>query len=234
MVMPIAVVAYEGVLADESEAFRDVLGRLPGARLLTVGERLGEVAGPGGVQVVDATFADVDRVAVAVVPGGLGAHRHPEIGRWLRHVTPRWVLTSSTGSALLAAAGLLTGRTAATHWLAGPLLEWHGVTPSTRRLVVDAPYVTCSGLASTYDCAYVVARAIGGPMLELSIRESLKEAAVAPPRVMPGACPARSRYRPRGGTERVPPAPPPTATSTNEVELEDAPGRRTPRRRRRA
>ena len=66
------------------------------------------------------------------------------------------MLTSSTGSALLAATGLLRGRTAATHWLAGPLLERHGVVVSDERIVVDLPYVTCAGLASAYDAAFVV------------------------------------------------------------------------------
>jgi transcriptional regulator GlxA family with amidase domain len=145
------------------------------------------------------------------------------------------VLTSSTGSALLAAAGLLTGRTAATHWLAGPLLEWHGVQVSPERLVVDAPYVTCAGLASTYECAYVVARAIGGPLLEMSIREDLREAtADRGANRSPGACPQRSRYRPRGGGDTAPEQPAPTFGHAPEIELEDTSGRRTARRRRRA
>lgn len=180
-VVPIAIVAYQGVLADETEAFRDVLARVPGARLLTTGERCGVVAGPGGVQAVDTTFDDIERVEVVVVPGGLGAHRHPDIARWLRRVRPRWVLSSSTGSALLAASGVLDGRTAATHWLAASLLERHGVTVSNDRLVIDGPYVTCAGLASTYDAAYVVVRSIGGPALERSIRRQLHETATARP-----------------------------------------------------
>lgn len=223
--MPIAVVAYEGVLADESEAFADVLSRLPLARMITIGEHLGSVAGPGGVQVVDATFEDVDRVSVVVVPGGLGTHRHPEIARWLRHVRPAWILTSSTGSALLAAAGLLRGRTAATHWLAGPLLEQHGATMSTERLVVDGPFVTCAGLASTYDAAYVVVRAIGGRPLELAIREELRATANAPVPGAPIACTTRSRYRPRGRTLVLPPPPAPGASLDIELE-ETAPTRR--------
>lgn len=178
---PIAIVAYQGVLADETEAFRDVLVRVPGALLVTIGERRGDVAGPGGTQVVDTVFDDVDQADVVVVPGGLGTHRHPEIARWLRRVHPRWVLTSSTGSALLAASGLLAGRTAATHWLAAPLLERHGVTASNNRLVIDEPYVTCAGLASTYDAAYVVARSIGGPTLERTIRHQISESATARP-----------------------------------------------------
>ena len=103
----IAIVAYQGVLADESWAFRSVLSRIPGARVLTVGDSAGIVAGPGGAQQVVATFDDVTSADVVVIPGGLGSHRHPEISAWLRRLRPRWVLTSSTGSALLAAGGLL-------------------------------------------------------------------------------------------------------------------------------
>ena len=78
----VAIVAYQGVLADESHAFRAVLRRAPGVHLFTVGARVGVVAGPGGAQVVDATFADIRSASIVVVPGGLGSHRHPEIAAW--------------------------------------------------------------------------------------------------------------------------------------------------------
>ena len=144
----VAIVAYQGVLADETDAFRDVLSLLPRARVFIAGAQPGIVAGPGGAHEVEATFEELDRADVVVVPGGLGSHRHPEIAAWLRRIKPRFVLASSTGSALLAASGLLKGRTAVTHWLAGPLLELHGVTVSKARLEVDEPYITCSGLAT--------------------------------------------------------------------------------------
>jgi transcriptional regulator GlxA family with amidase domain len=209
----VAVVAYQGVLADESWAFREVLGRVPGARVLTVGHRLGVVGGPGGAQHVQATFEEVTAADVVVVPGGLGTHRHPEIGRWLVRLQPRWVLTSSTGSAMLAAAGLLHGRTAATHWLAGPLLERHGVVVSDERIVVDLPYVTCAGLASSYDAAFVVARSVGGPSLVRDIRRQLTDWREPGPACT--AAPRRQAPRPRA-------RPRPTMV---EVELEDTPVR---------
>ena len=149
----IAVVAYQGVLADESHAFRDVFRRVPGAEVLTVGEEIGVVAGPGGAQVVTTTFRTIGHVDVIVVPGGLGSHHHNEIGWWIMASEPAWVVTSSTGSALLAASGLLRNRTAATHWLAGPLLERHGVVVSRQRIAVDPPYITCSGSTTTRDAA---------------------------------------------------------------------------------
>jgi transcriptional regulator GlxA family with amidase domain len=194
----IAVVAYQGVLADESHAFRDVFRRLPGADVITVGAEIGPVAGPGGVQIVAATFRDVRGVDVVAVPGGLGSHRHREIGWWILAAEPAWVVTSSTGSTLLAASGLLRGRAAATHWLAGPLLERHGARVGTGRIVVDEPFVTCSGRATTTDAALVVIERLAGAAGVATVRESL---ATCPPIDEP-VCESPSRYRPRRGRPR--------------------------------
>ncbi len=159
---------------------------------------------------------------MVVVPGGLGSHRHPEIAAWTVTAQPEWVLTSSTGSALLAAAGLLRGRTAATHWLAGPLLERHGVTVSGERVAVDGPYVTCRGLQSAYDAAFHVVRRVWGPDVVTRIAAEIAAAPVDEP---PPACETRTRYRAR-------PAPPRAAPRTRprpgvvEVELEETPPRR--------
>jgi len=201
----VAIVAYQGVLADESTAFRSVLERLPDVRVFTVGARLGPVAGPGGLQVVDTLFDEIDAADVVVVPGGLGSHRQPEIVRWVHRVRPRWVLASSTGSALLAAGGLLRGRTATTHWLAKPLLERHGAVVSDARLAIDGPFVTCAGLASTFDAADVVVRAVGGAALVRAIREEVRAAAGAE-RPACGRLPRRAGLRARAALRRQQPS----------------------------
>ena len=229
-VLRVAIVAYHGVLADETEAFRGVLAKIPGARLCTVGDHRGVTPGPGGTQLIEDTFADVDRADVVVVPGGLGSHRHPEIALWLRRIHPRWVLASSTGTALLAAAGLLRRRVAATHWLAGPLLERYGAIPSTERLVVDRPFITCAGLAGTFDAACVVASDVGGPGLVSSIREQLRDEAASVTqlaRTDSAACVSpRTRYRSRPARHlTVAPTVPSTPRRGPfvEVELEEHP-----------
>jgi transcriptional regulator GlxA family with amidase domain len=212
----VAIVAYQGVLADESHAFRAVLRRAPGVHLVTVGARVGLVAGPGGVQVVETTFDDLRSASIVVVPGGLGSHRHPEIAAWTLTARPDWVLASSTGSALLAAAGVLRGRTATTHWLAGPLLERHGVTLSHQRIVVDEPFVTCTGSSSTFDAACWVVQRMWGADTVTRIRAELAAAPADDPAMPAVPCDARTRYRPRPARPTRPPRGP-----IVEVELED-------------
>jgi transcriptional regulator GlxA family with amidase domain len=210
----VAIVAYQGVLADESHAFRTVLRRAAGVHLVTVGERVGVVAGPGGAQVVDASFDDIRSASIVVVPGGLGSHRHPEIAAWTLAVRPEWVLASSTGSALLAAAGVLRGRVATTHWLAGPLLERHGVTLSHERVVVDEPFVTCTGSSSTFDAAFHVVRRMWGPDEANRIRAELATAPAADE--PPAPCEVRSRYRSHPTRHERP-----SSSRVVEVELEE-------------
>lgn len=192
-----AIVAYQGVSADEAEIFRFVLSQLPGFRTVTVGTALGQVAGPGGVQTVDATFGQLNAPAVVAVPGGVGADRHPEIAAWLRRVSPQWLLASSTGTALLAAAGLLDDATAATHWLAGPLLEHYGAHPSPDRLVVDGRVITCSGGPAAFHAALIVARAYGGVDLVARITASAATA-----RGKPAPSPHRSLWARLSGALR--------------------------------
>lgn len=177
-----AIVVYQGVLVDETEVFRFVLDRLPRFRVVTVGTARGAFPGPGGVETAEATLDEIGNPEIVAVPGGIGCHRRTEIANWLQTVSPAWILASSTGSALLAAAGLLGGATAATHWLAGPLLERHGAHPSREQVVVDGSIVTCAGATSAFRAALVIAEAYGGPELVDRIRaeSSAGPAAEAP------------------------------------------------------
>lgn len=176
-----AVVVYQGVLVDEAEVFQFVLSYIPGLKTIRVGTACGTVAGPGGVETAESTLLDIGNPEVVAVPGGICCDRRTEIARWLQDVSPAWILASSTGSVLLATAGLLNDSTAATHWLAGSLLERHGAHPAHDQLVVDGRIVTCSGAASAFRAALVVAEAYGGPELIQQIRADIASDDLEPP-----------------------------------------------------
>ena len=158
----VAFVTLPGLITEEHDIFRNILGYLPGIQPVNVGHRVGPVAGPGGSRSVDATFDQVADPDIVVVPGALGTRRlaqDPELRSWLHDVAPRcrWIAASSTGSVVLAAAGLLNGHPAATHWLAGDLLAEFGSDVADQRLNVDAERViTATGSSTAFEAAYLV------------------------------------------------------------------------------
>lgn len=158
----VAFVTLPGLMTEEHDIFRTILGHLPGITPLNVGHRVGPVAGPGGSRTVEVTFDEVTDPDIVVVPGALGTRqlaRDPVLRSWLHDVAPRcrWIAASSTGSVVLAAAGLLNGHPAATHWLAGDLLAEFGSDMADRRLNVDAERViTATGSATAFEAAYLV------------------------------------------------------------------------------
>lgn len=158
----VAFVTVQGLITEEHDIFRTILGHLPGIEPLNVGHELGSVAGPGGARTVDATFDQVTDPDIVVVPGALGTRQlagDRVLCSWLHDVAPRcrWIAASSTGSVVLAAAGLLNGHPAATHWLAGDLLAEFGSVTADQRLHVDAERViTATGSMTAFEAAYLV------------------------------------------------------------------------------
>jgi transcriptional regulator GlxA family with amidase domain len=174
----VARVSYPGVSANECEAFTLVFERLADTHIVGVGEHVGRVGGPGGEVTVDRTFDDVGAPDVVLVPGGLGCERAAEdlvLRRWLRSVAPqcRWMAASSTGTVIVAAAGLLDDRAAATHWLAGDLLQRYGSAASRERIVEIGRVITCEGEITAMHVALLLALRLGGPDEVARIRTEL-------------------------------------------------------------
>lgn len=111
-----------------------------------------------GVPIVPTTtFADCPaNLDVLFVPGGFGtadAMRDAELLAFLadRGKTARYVTSVCTGSLILAAAGLLDGRKAATHWATYTSLEALGVEGVHSRVVIDRNRVTGGGVTAGID-----------------------------------------------------------------------------------
>jgi transcriptional regulator GlxA family with amidase domain len=151
-----------------------------------VGARLGHVDGPGGGHHIDALFDDVQHPDVVLVPGGLGCAqtaRDAPLLAWLRTVAPRcqWMAASSTGTVVVAAAGLLDDHEAATHWLASPLLESYGSPASSERIVEVGNIITCEGQITAMHVALLVTLRTAGPDAVAQVRAGLTQRHVATP-----------------------------------------------------
>jgi len=167
--MRIAIFLYDGMTALDAIGPYDVLRQLPGAEVVFVGDTAGikrTEAQPLGL-VADRAFADVTRADILVVPGGLGQERvmrEPATLAWIRriHETTTWTTSVCTGSLILAAAGLLHGLRATTHWAVLDELRQFGATPVSERVVEQGKIITAAGVSAGIDMALRLVARIAG------------------------------------------------------------------------
>jgi transcriptional regulator GlxA family with amidase domain len=158
--MQVAIALFPRLTALDAIGPYEVLQRVPVIDVVFVGERRGEVRSENGFLglTVDATFDEVPTPDVVLVPGGVG--NRDLIGGgpyldWVRAVHPRTRFTTSvcSGSLVLAAAGLLDGLTATSHWSVLPYLEKLGAVPVGERVVEHLPerVITAAGVSAGID-----------------------------------------------------------------------------------
>ncbi|MED7825931.1 DJ-1/PfpI family protein [Streptomyces chiangmaiensis] len=167
--MQIAIVLYDRFTALDAVGPYETLVRLPGAETVFVAERTGPVRSDTGALALtaDRTLEEVPAPGIVVVPGGPGQTAQMEneaLLDWLRSAdaSSTWTTSVCTGSLLLAAAGLLQGRRATSHWLALDVLGRLGAQPTGERVVFDGKYVTAAGVSSGIDMGLTLLGRIAG------------------------------------------------------------------------
>ncbi|MCW8101466.1 DJ-1/PfpI family protein [Streptomyces tauricus] len=167
--MQIAIVIFDRFTALDAVGPYETLGRLPDAETVFVAEHAGPVRTDTGNLAItaDKALAEVPHPDIVVVSGGPGQTPQMENGvllDWLRtaDATSTWTTSVCTGSLLLAAAGLLRGRRATSHWLALDHLERFGAEPTEERVVTDGKYVTAAGVSSGIDMGLTLLGRIAG------------------------------------------------------------------------
>lgn len=175
--MRIAIALYDRLTALDAIGPYEVLARVPGASITFVGHQAGQVRTDTGHLglMADAEFEDVPDPDVLLVPGGPGQAQLMDDERllsWLRRAdeTSAWTTSVCTGSLLLAAAGLLEGRRATSHWLALEQLRAYGAEPVSERWVEDGKVMTAAGVSAGIDMALELAARLAGPEVAQAIQ----------------------------------------------------------------
>ncbi len=175
--MEIAIPLFDGFTALDAVGPYEVLSRLPGASVRFLGPAAGPVRTDNRMLtiVAEGTWEEIPTPDVFLVPGGFGSRAlldDERICGWLRraHEQSLWTTSVCTGSLLLAAAGILEGVEAATHWAARDLLESLGARAVAERVVQRGKILTAAGVSAGIDMALVLAGHIAGEEIAMAIQ----------------------------------------------------------------
>lgn len=176
--MQIAIAVFPRFTALDAVGPYQVFTNLPDAEVVLCAARRGDHVDDMGLIHLDITrtFADVTTPDVLVIPGGLITRRMARDGDptidWIQAMHPGTSYTTSvcTGSLLLAAAGLLNGRRATSHWIAHDDLRSYGAIPTEERVVWEDRVVSAAGVSAGIDLALALVGRIAGPEIAQAIQ----------------------------------------------------------------
>jgi transcriptional regulator GlxA family with amidase domain len=175
--MQVAILLYEKLTALDAIGPYEVLRSVPGWEVRFVAAERGEVRTDSGALGLNADHAleETSEPDIVLVPGGEGSEELMEDEAtlsWLRRVDERttWTTSVCTGSLLLAAAGLLEGRRATSHWLFLDRLREYGADPVGGRFVEDGKLITAAGVSAGIDMALHLVGREAGPEVAQAIQ----------------------------------------------------------------
>ena len=187
--MELAILLFDRVTALDAVGPYEVLQRVPGMTVRFVASEPGvKTTEDGSLKMTaDTALDDAPSPDVVLVPGGVGelAVRDDERAlAWLRaaHVTSRYTTSVCTGSLVLAAAGILDGVRATTHWLAMDTLAALGAVAVPERVVEagsvperpGGKIVTAAGVSSGIDMALLLVARLAGEDVAHAIQLSIE------------------------------------------------------------
>jgi hypothetical protein len=132
-----------------------------------------------------ARLEDIQACDILCIPGGFGTTDAMQDAAFLDQIRrlagmSRYVTSVCTGSLILAAAGLLTGKRAACHWAWRDHLALFGAIPDPARVVRDGNVFTGGGVTAGIDFALTLAAEVAGETFAQTLQLGL-EYAPAPP-----------------------------------------------------
>jgi transcriptional regulator GlxA family with amidase domain len=175
--MQVAILLYEKLTALDAIGPYEVLRSVPGWEVRFVAAARGEVRTDSGALGLNADHAleEAGEPDIVLVPGGEGSEELMEDEAtlsWLRRIDEgtTWTTSVCTGSLLLAAAGLLEGRQATSHWLFLDRLREYGADPVGGRFVEDGKLLTGAGVSAGIDMALHLVGREAGPEVAQAIQ----------------------------------------------------------------
>ncbi|MGV9665543.1 DJ-1/PfpI family protein [Nocardia niigatensis] len=178
MTFQIAIVLYPGMTVLDAVGPYEVLRMIPDSEVRFISNEVGPIVSDSGVLALGAThtFAETPAPDLVLVGGSeaatTAAMADKELIDWLRAVHPNttWTTSVCSGALILAAADILRGHPATTHWAAQPALAAFGAESRPHdRIVHSGKIVTAAGVSAGIDLGlWLVGRIAGEQIAQMT------------------------------------------------------------------
>ncbi|MEG9861896.1 MAG: DJ-1/PfpI family protein [Parvularculales bacterium] len=179
--MRLACLIFDDITVLDLLGPLEVLSRLPKAEIILFAPSMSPIiTSISGVTLTPHTdIQNLEDVDVLLIPGGFGVRPLVKDKTLLArlaalHQTTRYTTSVCTGSLLLAAAGLLQGLEATTHWNSREQLEQFGARYTERRVVEHERLITAAGVSAGIDMALLLAARLTNEEIAKTIQLSIE------------------------------------------------------------
>jgi transcriptional regulator GlxA family with amidase domain len=164
---------YDGFTASDVSICADILGRIENIELLFAAKWKGEVLCDVKPMKMFSThhINEVKNVDILIVPGSsvtfLEVVQDRDILNWINQIASKAkiIASVSSGSIILASAGMLEGKKATSHWYSTRFLAEYNVEISKERLVEDGKFITAAGTTAAIDLSiFIIEKLVGAEM----------------------------------------------------------------------
>jgi len=153
----VAMILFDDVTILDFIGPYEVFNKVEDWQIKTCALQAGDIRCEGGLKVrAEYNLADIVDADILFIPGGTGVNALIQQPSYLNEIKrlglqAKYITSVCTGSLVLAAAGLLQGYSATTHWRSLHILEKLGAVVSEDRVVQDDNRITGGGITSGID-----------------------------------------------------------------------------------
>lgn len=148
----------------------EILRNIKGVNIKFVSKEKGEITADSHFVHINSKFCidEISKADILLIPGStisfVREMKDKKVLNWIKEInkTTQKTVSVCTGSIILAATGLLTGKKATSHWKSINLLSDFGAIPTRERVIEEGKFITSAGVSSGIDMAIYLINQLKG------------------------------------------------------------------------
>lgn len=168
--MDIIIYIYNGMTMLDAIGPYEILRNVKGVNIKFVSKYKGEITADSHWIHLNSKYEidEISKADILLIPGStisfVREMKDKKVLNWIKKIneTTQKTVTVCTGSIILAATGLLTGKRATSHWKPINLLSEFGAIPTRERIIEVGKFITAAGVSAGIDMAIYLVNELEG------------------------------------------------------------------------